>query len=58
MSERTTVAPGAKSAARPYVPPIGPDELSRRNQEAVRLLDRWEAEGDADEQTETFELLR
>jgi hypothetical protein len=45
--------------ARPsYVPPIGADELLRRNRAAMALLDRWEAESDEDEQRDTMEALR
>jgi hypothetical protein len=41
-----------------YVPPITEEELARRNQAAIRLLDSWETEGDEQEQQETMEMLR
>jgi len=45
-------------ALHPYVPPITEEELARRNQAAIRLLDSWETEGDEEEQHETMEMLR
>ncbi len=45
-------------AAAPYVPPIGPEELRRRNAEMIALLDAWESEGDEGEQRETLAVLR
>jgi len=42
----------------PYVPPITEEDLARRNQAAIRLLDSWETEGDEKEQHETMEMLR
>jgi hypothetical protein len=42
----------------PYVPPITEEELARRNQAAIQLLDSWESEGDEDEQRETMKVLR
>jgi len=42
----------------PYVPPITEEDLARRNQAAIRLLDSWETEGDEPEQLETMEMLR
>lgn len=42
----------------PYVPPLSPEDLARRNRDAAALLDSWEAEGDADEQRETMAVLR
>jgi hypothetical protein len=42
----------------PFVPPIDAAELTRRNRAAAALLDSWEAEGDEDEQRETFVVLR
>jgi hypothetical protein len=41
----------------PYLPPIAPDELRRRNAEAIRLLDEWERNGDEQEQREGMEVL-
>jgi hypothetical protein len=40
----------------PCVPPITAEELARRNQAAIRLLDSWETEGDEQEQHETMEM--
>jgi hypothetical protein len=42
----------------PYVPPITPEELARRNQAAIRTLDSFETEGDEAEQRETLGVLR
>jgi hypothetical protein len=42
----------------PYVPPMDPDELARRNRAAAALLDAWESEGDEEEQRATFAALR
>jgi excisionase family DNA binding protein len=50
---RTAAAPPA-----PNVPPISPEELARRNDRAIALLERWKTEGDEAEQTETLEFLR
>lgn len=47
-----------EAADGPFVPPITPEELARRNSEAVALLDSWEAEGDEEEQRETMAVLR
>ena len=41
----------------PYVPPISPEELARRNDEVIRLLDLWVSEGDEEEQRETMAVL-
>ncbi len=43
----------------PFVPPITPEELARRNRAAMALLDEWEAdiEGEQD-QRETMAVLR
>jgi excisionase family DNA binding protein len=43
----------------PFVPPITPEELGRRNRAAMALLDEWEAdvEGEQD-QRETMDILR
>jgi hypothetical protein len=41
-----------------YVPPITEEELARRNQAAIQLLDSWEDEGDEEEQRETMKVLR
>ena len=46
------------ASAAPNVPPIGPDELRRRNAVMIALLDAWEAEGDEAEQRETLAALR
>lgn len=56
MSPRTTTA-GIKSPL-PYVSPIDPAELRRRNAAAIRLLDEWEAEGDEADQRATMAVLR
>ena len=51
--------PGGPEAARdPYVPPIHPDELARRNRALAALLDSWEEDGDEREQRETLAVLR
>jgi hypothetical protein len=42
----------------PYVPPLEPAELRRRNRAAAALLDSWETEGDEEEQSAAFEVLR
>jgi hypothetical protein len=42
----------------PYVPPITPEELQRRNAEAIRLLESWAADDDIDDQRETLAILR
>jgi hypothetical protein len=54
----------------PAVPPLpprfraarmemnSPEELLRRNQEAIDLLNTWETEGDEQEQRETMRVLR
>ena len=42
----------------PYVPPVALDELRRRNAEMIADLDRWESEGDEDEQRGTMAVLR
>lgn len=52
----TVHEPTASSA--PYVPPIGPEELRRRNSEMIALLDAWESEGEEREQREALAVLR
>ncbi len=42
----------------PYVTPITEEELSRRNQAAIELLDSWAKEGDEEEQRETMNVVR
>jgi hypothetical protein len=42
----------------PYVQAIDPEELRRRNQRAIALLDAWERDGDEQEQRETMGILR
>jgi excisionase family DNA binding protein len=56
-STPTLATPGAGPA--PFVPPITPEELTRRNRAAMALLDEWEAdvEGEQD-QRETMDVLR
>ena len=46
-----------KSSTARHVPRFSPDELARRNAEAIRLLESWTTEGDEDEQRETFAVL-
>jgi excisionase family DNA binding protein len=49
----------AESEARaPYVPRISAEELARRNQSAMALLEAWKTEGDEEEQRATMEVLR
>ena len=48
----------SKAPPTPYVPPITPEELARRNAEMIRLLDEWEEEGDEQEQRETMAVIR
>ena len=57
---RTEPAPAheATAARVPYLPPISPEELARRNRALIELLDSWEAEGDEQEQRETLAVLR
>jgi excisionase family DNA binding protein len=45
-------------ARTPYVPRISDEELARRNQSAMALLEAWKAEGDEEEQRATMEVLR
>jgi hypothetical protein len=47
-----------EAAKSSYVPPITPDELTRRNRAAIALLDSWEQDGDEQEQRETMGVLR
>jgi hypothetical protein len=42
----------------PYVPPITPEELRRRNAEMIAILDDWEQNGDEEEQRETMAVIR
>jgi hypothetical protein len=49
---------GTQTTELPYVPPISAEELARRNQAAVELLDSWETEGDEQEQRETMHTFR
>lgn len=51
-------AGGPTTAEVPYVPPISSEELARRNQSAIELLDLWEAEGDEQDHRETMQVLR
>jgi hypothetical protein len=44
--------------AKPYVPPITPEELRRRNAEMIALLNEWATEGDERDQRETLAVLR
>ena len=53
MATAHRTGPEAASAT-PYVPPIEPEELARRNREAIALLDAWEAEGDEEEDRATM----
>jgi hypothetical protein len=53
----TTEAPEARLA--PFVPPITPEELARRDAAAIVLLDAWEADaGSEQDQRETMDVLR
>ena len=48
-----------RTAARtPYLPPIAPDDLQRRNAAAIRVLDQFETDGDEEDQKETMKILR
>ena len=40
------------------IEPLDPAELARRNADAIALLERWDAEGDEQEQRETLAVLR
>ena len=53
----TLATPGTGPA--PLIPPITPEELTRRNRAAMALLDEWAAdvEGEQD-QRETMDVLR
>jgi hypothetical protein len=42
----------------PYVPLISPEDLARRNAEAIRILDLWETEGDEADQRATMAVIR
>lgn len=42
----------------PIVPPLAPEELRRRNEAAMRLLDEFEADPDIEDQRETMAVLR
>ena len=42
----------------PYVPPIDPEDLRRRNAEMIAILDEWETDGDEEDQRETMAVLR
>ena len=48
----------SKTTHTPYLPPITPEELRRRNAEAIRTLDQFEVEGDEEDQKETMSVLR
>jgi hypothetical protein len=48
----------ASETRAPYLVPITPDALRRRNADAIRLLDQFEAEGDEQEQREAMDVLR
>ena len=48
----------ASETRAPYLVPITPDALRRRNADAIWLLDQFEAEGDAQEQREAMAVLR
>ena len=53
----TTGVPEARPS--PFVPPIPPDELARRNAVAIALLDAWEADAESEQdQRETMDVLR
>ncbi|WP_148594321.1 hypothetical protein [Aquisphaera giovannonii] len=54
-----SVAPSSRSTTeRPLVPSLSAEELARRNQEALRLLESWDVDGDEEEQRETLAVLR
>lgn len=58
-TEDTTMATINRQAENTaYVPPISDRELTRRNAEAIRLLDLWEDEGDEDEQRDAMDAIR
>lgn len=42
----------------PVLPPRTKEEQMERNLAAIEWLDKWSQEGDAEEQTETFEYLQ
>jgi hypothetical protein len=53
----TLATPGATPA--PFVPPITPEELARRNRAVMTLLDEWAADvEDEQDQRETMDVLR
>jgi hypothetical protein len=52
------MATAHRADAPAYVPPISAEELARRNQAAIALLDAWDEEGDEEEQRETMRVLR
>ncbi len=58
MSAISTLStPGTRPA--PFVPPITPEELTRRNQAAMALLDEWAADSEGEQdQRETMDVLR
>src|SRR4051794_27576042 len=41
-----------------YVPVFSPEERTRRNRDAMALLESWATEGDEEEQRETMAVLR
>ncbi len=53
-----SIAHDPEAPTAPHVPPLSPDEMARRNAEAIRLLDEWMNEGDQEEQRETMAVLR
>jgi hypothetical protein len=54
----TVLKPVADEKRRPSGVLLPDDELRRRNLAAIALLDKWEREGDEQEQAETMEVIR
>ena len=49
---------GPEANSESIITPLAPDELTRRNQGLIELLDSWELEGDEEEQRETLAVIR
>lgn len=55
----TPTSHAAEVKPAPFVPPITPEELTRRNQAVMALLDEWAEDIESDhDQRETMEFLR
>lgn len=55
----TPILATPEAGAVPFVPPITPEELARRNRAAMALLDEWAADvEDERDQRETMDVLR